>query len=131
MNVGRFTQPRLFAILCGSLLLELLAISGCGSDTPRATDSQRLAGLLSSINDAARDPQSFQTLFAKGAAPAEAQRPRYLKYSYEVKSEKMSGDTATATVVVHDSQSGNVLGEVEWTAVKEGDAWRLEKAPLP
>lgn len=124
-------RTAVLTVICAILLPGALVLTGCGDGTPKATKSQKLLGLVSSMDKIARDPKLFQSYFASGAAPAEAQRERYTKYSYHLKEEKVSGGNATATVVVRDRQSGNELGELEWTAVQEGDSWKLEKAPLP
>jgi len=111
------------------LLLPCLP-TGCGGQ-PAATSDQMLRGLVSSVPGAAREAGSFQYLFVEGEAPKDAQRPRYTKCSFEIKSSSISGDAATITVVVRAVKDNKELGETEWTAAKVGSEWKLKSAPLP
>ena len=82
--------------------------------------------------DAAGSERAFQAIFAPGAALDESERPRYRPYMFEMASVQVSGDTATAKVRVVDSVDERPVGEeVEWTAVREGERWKLKTAPLP
>jgi hypothetical protein len=123
---------RLRAFSTLALLLPLAATwSGCGGEKQEvAPEDTRIGGLVTSLEDVAGDPKSFESLFAPGAAPKDSERPKYKQYTYQLKdTPRVSGDTATFTAVM--SKDGSVVGEKEWTAVKVGDAWKLKDAPLP
>jgi hypothetical protein len=126
MALKRFART----IFLAAMLLAPLWLAGCGG-SPAATKDQMLLGLVSSVPGAAREAGAFQCLFVEGEAPKDAQRARYAKYSFEIKSSSVSGDAATITVVVKDRAGNNTLGEAEWTAAKAGNEWKLKSAPLP
>ena len=113
-----------------AMLLLPLWLAGCGGN-PAVTKDQMLLGLVSSVQGAAREAGAFQWLFVAGEAPKDAERARYTKYSFEIKSSSVSGDAATITVVVRDLKDNKELGETEWTAAKVGNEWKLKSAPLP
>jgi len=118
------------AILLAAMLLMPFLLAGCGG-TPVATSDQMLHGLISAVHGAAFQAGQFQVLFVEGEAPKDAQRLRYTKYNFEIKSSSVSGDAATITVVVRDLKDNKELGETEWTAAKVGNEWKLKSAPLP
>ncbi len=116
----------------GSLLaLAMLAVMGCGGQTNwDNTEKGQLFYLVSGVGEAAQRPEPFRSLFASGSVPADA--APYKKYTYQGDREaRISGDTAAMTVVVRDANTGNEIARKEWTAVKEGGAWKLKTAPLP
>ena len=123
-----FDVARVLGIALGAVLLV-----GCGGDdeTPVASDSVKFVGLVSSVQGAVNSPDDVGMIFAEGSIPAEADRPKYAAYGFEVKESMIEGDSAKITVTVHDAKSWNLVGEVQWTAVKQGDDWRLKDAPLP
>lgn len=105
---------------------------GCGKDKPPvATDAHKIAGLVSGVSDASRSPDSFERLFVDGAAPDAKERPRYAQYSFELKSTAAEGDRVIATVVAREAKTGSVVGELQWTMVRQGDQYKLQSAPLP
>jgi hypothetical protein len=126
MALKRFARTILFA----AMLLLPLWLAGCGG-SPAATSDQMLRGLISAVHGAAFQTGSFQALFVAGEAPKDAERARYTKYTFEIKSSSVSGDAATITVVVRDLKDNKELGETEWTAAKVGNEWKLKSAPLP
>ncbi|MHB1034580.1 MAG: hypothetical protein ACYC35_09070 [Pirellulales bacterium] len=116
----------------GSLLaLVILVVVGCGGRTNwDSTENGQLFFLVSGVAEAAQRPESFQSLFASGSVPADA--APYKKYTYQGDQQaRISDDTAAMTVIVRDAKSGNEIARKEWTAVKEGGAWKLKTAPLP
>ena len=127
------------SIAAGCLLTALcVLLCGCGEKLggkPEVgwTDEQIIAqGLLMNVNP--HSAEDFAVLFVEGKAP-ESERERFLKYSFHAEPGDVkidgSGTSATVTVQFQDS-SGNPVGEkVEWKAVKKGDHWKLESAPLP
>jgi short subunit dehydrogenase-like uncharacterized protein len=107
-------------------------VVGCGKDKPPvATDRHKIIGLVSALSDAWRSPDSFERLFVEGAAPDAKQRPRFGQYLFELKSTSAEGDRIIATVVAREVQTGNAVGELQWTLVREGDQYKLQSAPLP
>jgi hypothetical protein len=130
----RGSQARSFSHPTAGLLLLLFlapAISGCKGQTNwDATESGRLFFLVSGVSDAVQRPERFQALFVTGSVPANI--TAYRKYTYQGDREaRISGDTATMTVIVRDVKSGKEMAQKEWTAVKEGDTWKLKTAPIP
>ena len=117
-------------VACPILALALLA-AGCGGGQPSASDTDRLVGLVSALSDAAKDADACKKLFAADAAPKDADRARYARYNYELKSSQPSGEQCTLTVAVRDVGSGKELGEAQWTAVRVDGQWKLQSAPLP
>ena len=77
--------------------------------------------------------EELKALFATDAQPAAEQIPMYNggKYYFSPVSHTESGGVWTLKVKVKDFNSGAELGDVEWKAKKEGDAWKLFEAPLP
>jgi hypothetical protein len=124
------------ALLAAAWLLVMAG--GCGGDAlPKVKEDQKLRGLIPAVRESAESAARFKTIFVEGAVPADAELPRYRKYAYEINAMNASGDEATVTVAVRSIPSGKkvgsgeIVGEVEWTAVKSGDEWKLKNAPLP
>ena len=112
-------------------LAVLLALSGCGSPEPEGPNPiQQLQMLIANLPDSATKPQRFESFFAAGSAPDANERMKYRTVMLYAEKATQEGDTAKVQVSVEDSQ-GKKLGEVEWTAVKIGADWKLQKAPLP
>jgi len=127
-----------------SIVLGLFLLSGCGGDPvkPGTEEHQQVAAVIAGVNDAAGDEETFQSIFVSGSAPAE--QSKYYSAKIEVVGQpQVSGDTATAQVKISQGASESEgrggepeatkvgSGEVTWTLKKEGDAWKIEKAPLP
>ena len=132
MHRAVVAEPRLAVLIRPAALLFFLAVAvGCGGAKPEVTQRHRVSGIVSGLDDAATDPETFRAMFVDGAAPDETQRSRYAKYSYGTKSPEVSGNSAVATVAIREATTGKVLGEKEWTAEKVGGKWKLTSAPLP
>ena len=71
-------------------------------------------------------------MFAEGATVPKKDRERYGVGFFTCKSYEEGADenTMILQVICYDASS-QVLGEVEWTAVKQGEEWKLQEAPLP
>jgi hypothetical protein len=124
-------RGRLLTLFCLAALPAAAVLGGCGgTDDGESTEADKVSGLVSELADGARAAESFQELFADGAAPPETDRPRYGKYMYRATNVDISGETAEMTVDVQDS-SNNEIGQVQWTAARSGDQWKLKSAPLP
>ena len=103
------------------VLLLLVAVAGCGSDGgDEPTDKDLVWRVVSDMSDVKSRPQAFQALFAEGAAPPESEREKYRPCMFRTVSVEVTGDTATMTVRVKDGTTDEILGEAEWTAVREG-----------
>ena len=121
--------------LCAIVLLTFSTLAGCGgpADGPgEATDEINLSGLVSSVAGLAGnpDPAQFESLFAAGAAPQDREPYRSLSLMCDASSVDFDGEEATATVTVEDMNE-KVLGEVQWSFVKEGEEWKIKTARLP
>jgi hypothetical protein len=128
--------PRRFCILSlllsAPVVLPLVAIlTGCGDKPKPPSEDARVIGLVTGVGEAAGSPDAFKSMFAEGAAPSEQERQKYRKYSYEVKSHRVSGDTATVTMNVKDVAPGSPVGEKDWTCVQTSNGWKIKEAPLP
>jgi len=117
-------------IVCGAgLLLWLTVVVGC-SGNEFGTPSDELAQFIAGVADSAGNPETFQAIFAAGTTPDESERSKYGSHAFWAKNVSISGDMATVTVEVSDSDD-RVISELEWTAVQEAGQWKLKTAPLP
>jgi hypothetical protein len=81
--VGRGPTPAaVSAVLCIELLFTAAIIIGCGDSGP--TDIEQVMATISDLPDAARDSESFDSLFVDGAAPGADERVRYSKYIFNM-----------------------------------------------
>jgi hypothetical protein len=113
--------------------LALLLTVGCASSHSAApiTDLELVTLALDYVEDVKSNPKFLAQRFAAGAVPPAAELRRYAQYSYKAAGRPAAGgDTATLPVQVLGA-GGREAGQVEWTFVKEGNAWKLQKAPLP
>ena len=118
-------------VLC-SLVIVLASCGGGGGQTEfMPTEEDSVREVISGLPGAASDPQEFRAMFVEGAAPAESERQKYGPYMCRANSLKIDGATATATVEVEDGNTGEIVGEVEWTLARQGEQWKLQSAPLP
>jgi hypothetical protein len=120
---------------CGVLLCSLaMMLAGCGGGGQTEyveSDEGDVRLVLSDVSGAASDPNDFRALFAEGAAPPDAERAKYRPYMCRANEITIEGNTATALVEIEDGNTGQIVGEKEWTLVREGDQWKLQSAPLP
>ena len=126
------TFPRVFianrTVLVATLVVVVCSLIGCGPTEP--TDGEKVMFAISNLPDAARDAESFHEFFTEGAAPNESDRPHYSKYVFHIGETKVSGESATATVNITDTD-GVSLGEQPWAFVLEDGEWKITSAPLP
>ncbi len=117
-----------------TMVLLLAVAQGCGGEAertePKLTEEQKVCA-AADMSDMVGDPEDFRSLFVDGAVPDDSQKRRYKGRSFGASDPKISGNSATMTVVIRDVNTWEVLGEVEWTAEKVGDRWKLKTAPLP
>lgn len=108
-------------------------LPGCGSGGDGKTvetEDEQVKQVIREFDDVKNHKAGFTNTFAKGAAPAEAQRKSYFKNTFAPGKVSISGDTAKVQVKVLDEAREKVQREVEWTCVKEGGLWKLKSAPL-
>ncbi len=126
-----FWRDGLSSLLAASLSVFLLA--GCGPPGPaEGSDEDLIREAISSVADLAGQPQRFQDLFS-GSPPDDATRARYGDYGYRIAEDAISqsGDSATVEVRLTAHATGDVVATMQWTCVRDGEAWKLESAPLP
>src|SRR5947209_8179587 len=124
--------------LSACLLVSLSALTvGCGGGpslpSRGGADGRKIAELIGNFNDDVSNMKRMTASFAKDAMPTKpAEIKRYSTYMYELAGDpSVSGATATANVKMREHRSGDNRGPVEWSFVKEGDAWKIKSAPLP
>ena len=120
------------AFLRGTAVIGLFVVlAGCGGPkSHEPTVDIKVNLTITTVPDAARFPQEFSRLFAKGVTVPEANREKYTGYAFFSYSMDVSGNNATAQVTVRDNNA-NEVGKVEWTLVLEDEVWKLKTAPLP
>ncbi|MDX2038350.1 MAG: hypothetical protein SFX72_16995 [Isosphaeraceae bacterium] len=127
------SRVRSSLVSCAALLALL---AGCGGETAISintdVDSRKVSDVVDEFNEARTDAKNSERLFVKDALPKGDAFKKYAKYSFAATgSASISGETASMEVSIQDETSGSDAGKLEWTFKKEGDAWKLEKAPLP
>ena len=127
--MGELANPPPLSRCATVLLLLAVAAIGC-SDGGVGTPSDEFSQLVSSVSDFAGDVEKFEAMFADEAVPPESERAEYGRYSFWAKQVSVSGDSARMTVEVSDLDD-KIVGEVEWTAVREDGQWKFNHAPLP
>ena len=111
-------------------LLLILAARGCAKDEFEWNDDDEIGGLIANLSEVAGKPKDFQSFFVDAAD--ESQRLRYENCGYAIASgPKISGNSATMTVIVNEAATGKELGRMEWSAEKVDGRWKLKTAPLP
>lgn len=113
--------------------LSLGVVAGCGDDSAKLAQGSPVEELVMDIADASAVEADFKALFADGATvPDEKNRKRYGEGFWLPESCEEGPEENTMTVKVcfygPDSQ---VKGRAEWKAVKQGEVWKLQEAPLP
>jgi len=118
-------------VLVGTLLVFALGCSGSSAPTE---DTKRLVNLVSEVADGISTKQGVAEIFSTGAAVPQKkaeQEQYYSKRFWTTKKDiRVNGDTAAIAVHV-ETQTGDPVGEVEWTAVRESGRWKLRSIPLP
>ena len=112
--------------------LSLGLATGCGGDSALSAAGAPAEELVLNIDDASGSEDEFKALFADGATVPEQDRKKYGEGFFHCESceEGPEENTMTLKVVFYDPGS-QVKGRAEWTAVKQGEEWKLQDAPLP
>ena len=108
----------------------LLCLGGCSAKAPTPLPGEQVQLALAQLPSAAADAALFATLFAEGAAPGEAERPKYALLSFHLLDAQLDGKAGRAKVLLQDLE-GHKVGESDWIVVKEKGAWKFKHAPLP
>jgi len=110
----------------------LLTTIGCREpELDRSSDVGQIDVLVGDLSDATRTTATFQALFAPNAAPADAERAKYAKYTYRLAEEPViDGEQAALRVAVRDDNDAEIA-VADWKATRVENAWRLSAAPLP
>lgn len=111
-----------------SVLFTTTVIVGCRDPGP--TNIEQVMAAVSNLSDAARDSESFDSLFVDGAAPADAERLRYSTFLFNMDQPTVIGETAKVNVQFTNAQ-GEDLGIKEWVFVFDAGQWMIQSAPLP
>lgn len=125
----------LMALLC---LGAFVLVCGCGGQTegPQPTEGEpgELEDLVFNTGANWQSKPTFDGLFAQGATLDDKERDKFKGLFIKPDNVQINGDAATISVLVGKTVDGEYSEESEvtvtWEAVKEGDAWKLTKAPL-
>ena len=126
---------REFRILAILLVFAVALVTGCGgggaADKGPSDDVTKIEYRVRGLQEAAisTNVELHKAEFAGGAAPPPAEMAKYAKLSFSPQKPEISGDTATVKVDAVDANNKPV-GTYTWTAVKEGEQWKLKTAPL-
>jgi len=124
-------------IRCGCLFSLALFTAGCGGGSNVSSinadgDAKHISGAVDQFNESRMKEKDSERLFAKDTMPKGREFKRYGDYSYfPTGRAKPDGDSATLEVTVRDEKTGQEAGKIEWSFKKEGDTWKIAKAPLP
>lgn len=119
-------------VIVGTAILCLPPLCGCGSSSPEfGSPPDEVVQLVGGIRDNTRSPQTFAALFSSATPPDEMRRRQFMQYVFVARSASVSGDDASVKVELRRPADNETVGEVEWTAVKEGGVWKLKETPLP
>jgi hypothetical protein len=121
-----------FAAAAATACLVTVAFGCSQTEDYDASETGKVSILVSEVADASARDQSFLALFAATANPDKKLRPQYARFTFRpVDAPLLERGRATIKVLVRHARNDADAGEVEWTAIKEGDSWKLDQAPLP
>ena len=119
-------------VLIFVFLTSLLGCSGAVGPADWSEDERLINTLVSSLSDYAGTKEKFESCYSDGTAPGNKDRKRMESLFSEVKPETLQVDDTSATFTVLVQVFGADEGlETEWTAVKDGNGWKLKDTPLP
>jgi phenylpropionate dioxygenase-like ring-hydroxylating dioxygenase large terminal subunit len=121
----------------GCLLALMLVVVGCGQGTvgPQETEGEpgEIEDLVYNTTANWQSKEDFDALFAQGATLSDQQREQFqgLFISPVEDTVQIDGNSATVQVrVVRRVDGEDVESTVTWEAIKQGDQWKLQTAPL-
>ena len=125
---------REFRFLTLLLVCAVALLTGCGgggADKGPSDDKSKIENLVRGLSEFAGSAsvELHKAQFAGGAAPPPAEMAKYAKLNFTPQAPEISGDSATIKVDAADT-AGKAVGTYTWTAVKEGEQWKLKTAPL-
>jgi hypothetical protein len=126
-----FRKAFSFASHVAGILLLPVFIAGCGGSQASSQANKAIVAPVDAVADAAERPKQFQGLFVTGAVPSEVQRRRFSNLMFQAAQVKPISDSEAAVHVLVTDGKGAKVGEVDWTVVREGSAWKLKSASLP
>jgi len=113
------------------LIFSTALVVGCGIGGASSEDVDAARQSVSGIGDAVHHPARFSQLYVSGSAPSDADRSKFGLYRFWGRTASLSADTATVTVEVTDRKTNQIVGDVEWTIVKQDGKWKFKDTPLP
>lgn len=119
--------------LVPSAFFAACMLCGCEKDVSNyneRSDVGKVRVLVSQLNDI-KTLKALNEHYASSAQRTEKDRADLKGLSFvavEAELPVIEGDKASVQVVVKDAQG--VRGTFTWTAVKEGDAWKLTSSPM-
>lgn len=120
------------AVLFAVLSLALAQGCGGGDDDSAMPTLNEWEMLIEQIRQASRDgDEQFAGVLASGVSIPEEEREKYGNSYYKLRDANVASDETKLSLTVKNPNDGSVLGDVTWTVVKEGDAWKLKDAPFP
>lgn len=120
------------AVLLAVFSLALAQGCGGGDDGSEMPTLSEWEVLIENIREAAREgEEKFAGVLASGVSIPEEEREKYGNNYYKLREADAGSDETTLNLTVKNPNDGSVLGDVTWTVVKEGDAWKLKDAPFP
>ena len=133
LQAANFHRPFATSIL--GLALLTLSI-GCGGEADQVDaelnveEGEAVARIASGLSDCVGSEELFAGAFVDGSPVDDETRAKYRGFNFVADAATISGDTATIPVAIEDANE-QIIANVEWTAVKEGDRWKLKTAPMP
>jgi hypothetical protein len=133
-NKAKMCRPKRLSLVGVAALVCLCALTGCkDSKNPTVvptSDQSQVTQLVGNMGDYAKNLRMLKTLFTDDNKLTEEDRKNYYEFTAIVDQPvRIQKDTAIIPVKLKDSK-GKEVGRKDWTAVKQGDDWKLKSAPL-
>ncbi len=122
-------------ILRLAMMLCFLGLTGCGVGSSGSVDmgspeGKLIAECVENFNDSSGNVSKLNKSFPNGSAPTAPKKFAGLAF-YVVGKPSVTGEQATCKVRVEKANNGNLLGEQDWSFIKEGSEWKIKSAPIP
>jgi hypothetical protein len=116
------------------MIILLAVLLGCGQPAgPAGTPGEpgKVEELVYATAAKWADQEKFDELFVEGSVPAEKERLKFQGKSVQPDNVTIDGDTATIDVTVTVFVDGEPNStSLKWEAAKQGEDWKLTRAPL-